>query len=190
MEIGSDLKANDKASFWWHKSTPSGFSKVVIGVAVGAAFSGIGSGGSAYVQSVTIESPKFSVDDIYNSAVFSEGIDSLEKNKTTKQIDYIKETFALTDEKLADLLAIQRKTLHNWKEKDHIPREDSRQRFFQLYVLARDWVALGFPTNKYLSDPYIPEYQRLLEAFRAIDRDKALFIGRHIQRQLEESDLM
>ena len=54
-------------------------------MAVGAAFSGIGSGGSAYVQSVTIESPKFSVDDIYNSAVFSKGVDSLEKNRKVRK---------------------------------------------------------------------------------------------------------
>lgn len=192
MELRPYSKKSSAVPSWLQGKMSSGFSKIVVTTAtVGVAYFNVGSGGSLNVQSASFDRPNFSADDIYNSVVLAKDIVSTEKNKTTKQIDFIKETFALTDEQLAKILGIQRKTLYNWKEKDHIPREGSRERFFQLYVLSKDWVVLGYPTDKSLLTSHFSESQRLLESLESIDREKTLFVGRYLQRQVEEeSNLM
>ena len=105
-----------------------------------------------------------------------------------KQIDFIKNTFSLTDEKLANILGVERKTVHNWGKNNNIPREKARAKFFDLYVLAKDWLSLAYPTDKMLIASPLPSDLNLLDALASFDKEKVLFIGRYLQRQSEDGN--
>lgn len=112
-------------------------------------------------------------------------------NIVEKQINFIKNTFSLTDEKLAGILGVERKTVHNWVKNNNISREGSRQKFFDLYVLAKDWLSLGYPTDKTKIVSVMSDELSFFDALASFDKEKVLFIGRHLQRQFEdESDLI
>ena len=110
------------------------------------------------------------------------------KSVVEEQIDFIKNTFSLTDEKLAKILGVERKTIHNWSKSNNIPREKARARFFELYVLAKDWLSLAYPTDKMLIATPLSNDLNLLDALASLDKEKVLFIGRYLQRQSEDGN--
>lgn len=151
----------------------------------------VGSGGTSAVRSTPL------IDNTLPSHLQTQ-TDSMEsannqnnKSVVEEQIDFIKNTFSLTDEKLAKILGVERKTIHNWGKSNNIPREKARARFFELYVLAKDWLSLAYPTDKMLIATPLSNDLNLLDALASLDKEKVLFIGRYLQRQLEYgSDLI
>ena len=146
--------------------------------------SSVGSGGSSALRATSLISSK--------QRAPTDSIDAADshsnKSVVEEQIDFIKNTFSLTDEKLAKILGVERKTIHNWGKSNNIPREKARARFFELYVLAKDWLSLAYPTDKMLIATPLSNDLNLLDALASLDKEKVLFIGRYLQRQSEDGN--
>lgn len=153
-----------------------------------------GSGGNSYVSSTNIhvnnsDNVRYLVDAV------KQGISR--KNQISKQVDIVKKAFSLNDEEVSKILGITRKTLHTWRENDSIPRDDSRRAFFDLYILAKNWLELGYPTDKFsiLSKEFNNETVfSLLNSFgknlNNSNKNKILFVGRYLLRDLDNAEVL
>lgn len=105
-------------------------------------------------------------------------------NTRQSQLAMIKECFALSDEELANVMGVSRKTLYNW-EKQGISKEKDRQRVFELSVIAEDWEYNKLSTSK--EDLFTPilgsisVMQMLTD--KDLDREKIIFAGRRLAHQ-------
>lgn len=107
-------------------------------------------------------------------------------NKVAQQLNFIKDTFNITDEELSTACRVSsRKTLSNWKESGNIPRNNNRKRVFELFLLAQDWNEQNFPNNKDAITRPALNGQSLLDILQeeSLDKQKALFAGRRLLRQ-------
>lgn len=114
-----------------------------------------------------------------------------DNNKVTQQLDFIKDTFSLTDEELSKACNVSsRKTLSNWKENGTIPRNNNRNRVFKLYLLAQDWNDQNFPRNKDAVTRRVLKEQSVLDILQEeeLDSQKALFAGRRLLRESSKSE--
>ena len=113
------------------------------------------------------------------------GID-VEKNVFLKQLEYIKSTFELRDEELADVLGVARKTLSNWRNQGSLNRDKDRERFFEVYSLAEVWNRQGFPSSRNLVLLPIVNDISVLKLLRleVLDTNKILFFGRSLVRKI------
>lgn len=107
-------------------------------------------------------------------------------------IEKIKATFNLTDNELAKIIDVSRKTLYNWKQKvSEAGSEGMRQRVFELYLLAQNWCDYNFPNKK--SDLEIPVFQNLsikqLLLEKKLDSKKILFAGSRLNLRNNGNDL-
>ncbi len=105
-------------------------------------------------------------------------------NNRKSQLSTIKEYLALSDEELANIIGVSRKTLYNW-EKQGISKEKDRQRVFELSVIAEDWDYNELPTDKEkLFKPVLGStsvMQMLTD--KKLDREKIIFAGRRLAHQ-------
>lgn len=143
-----------------------------------------GSGGSSTSsRSIELQSHSTSLSTIFN---ISKKDSSSNDNKVSQQIDFIKKTFNLTDEELSKVCCVaSRKTLSNWKESGQIPRENNRQRVFDLFLLAKDWNNQSLPNSKNVITKNILNGQSVLDILQenSLDNQKALFAGRRLLRE-------
>ncbi len=63
-------------------------------------------------------------------------------------LESIKNTFSLSNDELAKIIGVSRKTLHNWKT-GNIRSSEKRKRIFDLFLLATNWSNAGFSKNKH-----------------------------------------
>lgn len=143
-----------------------------------------GSGGSAFTQS-TEWSHHGNSSSLSSNPLQTQPLSSnqTKDDKIAKQIEFIKDVFKLSNEKLADILGIERKTLHNWEKSNAIPRENSRQKFFSLFTLAKDWLFWGYPTDSLSLHKPVLGSESVLTALSSLDKDRIFFIGRYLLRQ-------
>lgn len=120
-----------------------------------------------------------------------------EKNQISKQIDVMKKAFSLNDDEVFKILGISRKMFYTWKNNDSIDDEESRRKFFDLYMLAKNWLELGYSTdrNSILSKEFNGETVfSLLNNFgkdlNNSNKDKILFVGRCLLRNLDSVELL
>lgn len=120
-----------------------------------------------------------------------------EKNQMSKQIDVMKKAFSLNDDEVFKILGISRKMFYTWKNNDSIDDEESRRKFFDLYMLAKNWLELGYSTdrNSILSKEFNGETVfSLLNNFgkdlNNSNKDKILFVGRCLLRNLDSVELL
>ena len=105
-------------------------------------------------------------------------------NNRKSQLSTIKEYLALSDEELANIIGVSRKTLYNW-EKQGINKDKDRQRIFELSAIAEDWKYNQLPTDKEkLSKPILgsTSVMQLLMSTE-LDREKIVFAGRRLTHQ-------
>lgn len=149
----------------------------------------VGSGGSNFVVSSKLEGKSFSSTNLVKqNKKISES-----KNQNiqlSQQIKLIKDTFSLNDEELSDILNVERKTLHNWKVSNNIPRDKARQKFFELYILAQDWKSMGFPSERMKLDTHIFDEKSVLNTLPSLNKNELFFMGRHLLRQLDDIELL
>ena len=109
---------------------------------------------------------------------------NIKYNTRQSQLSTIKEYFTLSDEELANLVGVSRKTLYNW-ERQGISKEKDRQRVFELSVIAEDWNYNKLPTDKEkLFTPVLGStsiMQMLTD--KELDREKIIFAGRRLAHQ-------
>lgn len=105
-------------------------------------------------------------------------------NTRQSQLTTIKECFALSDEELANVMGVSRKTLYNW-EKQGISKEKNRQRVFELSVIAEDWEFNKLSTSK--EDLFTPVLGSLsvmqMLTDKELDREKIIFAGRRLAHE-------
>ncbi|WP_180031392.1 MULTISPECIES: hypothetical protein [Acinetobacter] len=111
----------------------------------------------------------------------------------SEKLDYIKSTFLLSEEQLADIVGVGRKTLFNWKNKASEPNKDKTQRVFELYMIAKNWKNAQYPITSFdLHTPILSgkTIQDMLHEF-PLDSEKILFGGNRLAHQeLGEDDLI
>lgn len=111
------------------------------------------------------------------------------KDTIEQQKIFIKETFDLTDQEIAEILGVERKTLHNWVHKDRIPKAINSQNYFMLYLIAQGWHKSLFPTNEALKSTLSQEQRTtLLQNLKSFNSDKVMFIGRNLLRTLDSQN--
>ncbi|WP_201587424.1 hypothetical protein [Psychrobacter jeotgali] len=105
-------------------------------------------------------------------------------NTRQSQLSTIKKYFDLSDEKLANLVGVSRKTLYNW-EKQGISKQKDRQRVFELSVIAEDWNYNKLPTDKEkLFTPVLGSTSVMqMLTNKELDREKIIFAGRRLAHQ-------
>lgn len=96
-------------------------------------------------------------------------------------LENIKSAFSLTNDDLAKIIGVTRKTLHNWKT-GKIGNSEKRQRVFELFMLATDWNKIGFSKNKHdLNQPIVHGKSVVdLLSEENLNREKILFAGSRI----------
>ena len=109
-------------------------------------------------------------------------ISSVEVTETLpNHLENIKSAFSLTNDDLAKIIGVARKTLHNWKT-GKIGNSEKRQRVFELFILATDWNKIGFSKNKHdLNQPIVHGKSVVdLLSEENLNREKILFAGSRI----------
>ncbi|MDO4230432.1 MAG: hypothetical protein Q4C98_11510 [Capnocytophaga sp.] len=96
-------------------------------------------------------------------------------------LENIKKTFSLTNDELAKVIGVTRKTLHNWKT-GVTSRAENRQRIFNLFMLAQNWNKAAFSQNKHeLNQPIINGKSVIdLLSEEYLDSEQILFAGSRI----------
>ena len=157
-------------------------------------FLATGSGGNSYVSSTNIFVSN-SNNVRYLVEAVKQGVPK--KNQISKQIDVVKKAFSLNDDEVSKILGISRKTLYTWKNNDSISRDKSRRKFFDLYMLAKNWLELSYPTDR--NSIFSKEFNNetvfsLLNNFgkdlNNSNKDKILFVGRYLLRNLDSTELL
>lgn len=147
---------------------------------------GIGSGGNAYVSSTSI--PINQTNNIWH--LVDKVKEKVSKNHISEQVDTVKKAFSLKDEEVSQILGISRKTLHTWKSNAVIPKDKSRQAFFDLYVQAKDWLELGYPSDRASIFSKNPNGESIFTLLCDGNRDKVLFMGRYLLRNADNGELI
>lgn len=153
----------------------------------------VGSGGSNFVVSTKYEDKSISSTNTISTTNLTTELRSQNIRQNTQlsqQIEFIKDVFALTDEELSNILNVERKTLHNWKVSQNIPRHKARQQFFELYVLAQDWKSMDFPSDKISLTRIIFDGKSVANTLSFLNKDELLFMGRHLLRQSDNTELL
>lgn len=147
----------------------------------------LGSGGNSYVSSTNSflkdgNNIWYLVDAVKNAV-------NKAPNVISNQINAIKKAFSLTEDEVAKTLQITRKTLYHWKSNNMIPKDAEQHKFFNLYVLAKEWLDLGYPNDRTKITQEI-NGETILSSLSQLDKDKTLFLGRYLLRKLDNNDLI
>lgn len=118
--------------------------KVVASLAAMASFAIVGSGGYGFNYDYFSKNTQHT--DTPNFIAKS----MPEISQVEHQLDFIKTTFDLKNQELAEIFKVERKTVHNWKAAGEIPRDASRQRVFEIFMVAKSWKAEGFEIDRIL----------------------------------------
>lgn len=110
-----------------------------------------------------------------------------------EKLDYIKSTFLLSEEQLANIVGVGRKTLFNWKNEASEPNKDKTQRIFELYMVAKNWKNAQYPITSFaFHSPVLSgqSIQDMLHEF-PLNSEKVLFSGNRLAHQnIGEDDLI
>ncbi|MHA3112915.1 hypothetical protein [Acinetobacter sp. ANC 4193] len=116
-----------------------------------------------------------------------------QKTVFEQRLDFIKSTFSLTEEELAESVGVKRKTLFNWKQQKSEPSKDKTQKIFELYLLAKNWKNAQLPSNpSQLNNPVLAgkSVKDMLQEVK-LDSEKILFAGNRLAHQsIGEMDLI
>lgn len=110
-----------------------------------------------------------------------------------EKLELIKSVFFLSEEDLARIVGVGRKTLFNWKQQVSEPSKDKTQRVFDLYILAKNWQNSQYLANSFdMSTPILlgKSIKEMLSE-KNLDSEKILFAGNRLAHQnIGEIDLI
>lgn len=112
-------------------------------------------------------------------------IDIARGNSLTKAIEKIIQTFALTKDELARILAVQsRKTIYNWLNGTSTPRKAVLDRIHTLQMTANEWKRSGLPSPKGQLHIPLTEGQSIFALLQqGASKELLLFAGSRLQQQ-------
>lgn len=127
---------------------------------------------------------------IKNIGIRSGSTLNLKLNSRNTQLKEIKEIFNFTNEYLAEIIGISRKTLDNWVN-GGIKKAKDKQRVFELFMIAEDWNSNNLPTSYELISQPIVDGKSVVNLLQedSLDKEKIIFAGRslaHLSLQPEE----
>jgi hypothetical protein len=111
----------------------------------------------------------------------------------SEKLDLIKSTFFLSEEELATIIGVGRKTLFNWKHQASEPNKDKGQRVFDLFLIAKNWQNSQYPTSSFDMNTPILSGQSILDMLleSPLDSEKIVFAGNRLAHQkIGEVDLI
>lgn len=96
-------------------------------------------------------------------------------------LENIKNAFSLSNDELANIIGVTRKTLHNWKT-GNIRSSEKRKRIFDLFLLATNWSNAGFSGNRHDLEKKILNGKSILDLLveEDLNAEKILFAGSRI----------
>lgn len=96
-------------------------------------------------------------------------------------LENIKNAFSLSNDELANIIGVSRKTLHNWKT-GNIRSSEKRKRIFDLFLLATNWSNAGFSGNRHDLEKKILNGKSILDLLveEDLNAEKILFAGSRI----------
>ena len=116
----------------------------------------------------------------------------IQSNALEEKLELIKVVFSMTEFEIAQSIGVSRKTLFNWKQREHAPNKKKAQNIFELYLLAKNWKDAGFTTDSFeLQLPVFGDQsiKDLLKEDR-LDSEKILFAGNRLtHKHLDEIEL-
>lgn len=65
-----------------------------------------------------------------------------------KNLRFVNDTFKLTDNELATLCKVTRKTIHNWKNDNLKMHSKNSSRLFNLVIASKNWIENGYQLTK------------------------------------------
>ena len=101
-------------------------------------------------------------------------------------IQLIKKTFDLTDIDMSELLGVTFNTYIGWMNTNtcRCPRVASNERYFNLYVITKDWIQHGYKHDR-------ASLGLIHDALMDLDSKSVMFVGRNNLRLGElEKDLL
>jgi len=113
------------------------------------------------------------------STIISKSLEIIEK--LPSNLENIKNTFSLSNDELAKIIGVSRKTLHNWKT-GNIRSSEKRKRIFDLFLLATNWSNAGFSRNRHDLEKKILNGKSILDLLveEDLNAEKMLFAGSRI----------
>ena len=160
--------------------------KIVASLAALASFAIAGSGGHGFSYEYFTQNVQHT--DTLNFFETPVLVKSKPKESSVgNQLDFIKATFDLRNQELAEAFKVERKTIHNWKVSGEVPRDASRQRVFELFMVAKSWKAEGFEIDRILLKKKIINKLSIYDLLVAdkIDARKILFAGNSLSAFIE-----
>lgn len=109
----------------------------------------------------------------------------IQSNALEEKLELIKTVFSMTELEIAQSIGVARKTLFNWKQREHAPNKKKAQNIFDLYLLAKNWKDSGFTTDSFeLESPVIggQSIKDLLKEDK-LDSEKILFAGNRLNHK-------
>lgn len=171
---------------------------VATSVAIFSSFAIAGSGGIDFsvkdLSSQDATSLSIMVDSIVNHPTRNSS-DINTNGLIVNQLNLIQNTFGLHDEEFAKACNVTRGTIVNWKHNTSSPRDKSRERVFNLYIIAKDWKKQSLPNERDLIIMPVVGNESVLSLLQTqdLDKQKILFAGRRLLRQSQistETDLL
>ena len=107
------------------------------------------------------------------------------------KLNFIKNTFELTNEQLAGVMGSGRKTVHNWMSSANRPNKTKAKRILELDNIANMWINRGFVANR---DTLLLQTQSgstLIELLTDANLDKSLvmFHGSSMYFDINDDEL-
>ncbi|MGB6824610.1 hypothetical protein [Psychrobacter sp.] len=132
-------------------------------------------------KSTSYDSSRYMVDKLSRASGSSFNV---KYNTRQSQLSIIKEYFAFSDEELASVMGVSRKTLYNW-EKQGISKGKDRQRIFELSIIAEDWEYNKLSTDKEKLSKAILGSTSVMQMLMSedLDKEKIIFAGRRLAHQ-------
>lgn len=145
----------------------------------------VGSGGNTLVLP-TVDATPPALNKTLNQQELSQT--PISSTTVNQQIRFIKDAFDLRLAEIANILEVERATLNNWKNNNSIPKDHSRKKFQDLYLLAKDWRSFGFPSDRATLHSHTIMQKSIHDVLPSLDREKILFMGRSLLRQSDNDN--
>lgn len=106
------------------------------------------------------------------------------------KLSFVKDTFALTNEQLADVLGSGRKSVHNWMNNSNRPNKTKAKRILTLDNLANLWIDRGYSVDRDILLAQTQSGSSLLEILTKEDLDKDLVLFHGASLFLEQESYL
>lgn len=110
-----------------------------------------------------------------------------QQNKLKEQYDLIMNTFYLKNKEMSEILNISLIKLNLSLLDNKIENELIRQKFLLLFLIAKEWLELGYPKFNFQLKEMKYNNQTIFEILKELDKEKCLFFGKSLLKSKQEN---